>query len=579
MKKLILVAVLTVIVVAPCFAQANPAQTVPFDHWAYDAVNQLVQRGIIIGYPDGTFKGDRAMTRYEFAMAISRMLDVMKLQKGEKGDAGPAGPAGPAGAAGGEAGAMGPVGPAGLTGPAGSAGTVDEAKIAALVNKLTDEFKNELKDMRQDLDYLKDDVGDLGNRVTYLEEQAKGPKVFGWLDYRIGTVGDCVKMDNMFDNLTAMVGVQGRITDGVSGRIAVKSRDQNDNSFVNPAGYPLTAYPFDTANGLGSVLHGGPAVDGYAAETLWLDEANISVNTRWFIPSTWTVGRQFQTYGMGLLVDNERKSQQGVRWQINDIFKSHIDLDAFLGGDDTAFVAPIIAPIIPSDPYNFTPIANPAERHAYGSARLSYSRPTWSVGGNWLQSGVHDEQGWSADVAAQIWGRDIRAEYARLRKNVMGSDVGLGDDAYMISADIWRGRTWRLTGYYSHTDDNYDVVYSVLHPYYETLDPQAEGGLIPTAVGMIPWEKWLRNPLAIPGAGVLGGHLDLRLGSIPFTVAYFDVKGNGGSIVPFNRLWSVGTSKQLTDGVTANLTYAQETANMGGLDNQKLLEASVAVGF
>ncbi|MEN6302945.1 MAG: S-layer homology domain-containing protein, partial [Armatimonadia bacterium] len=89
MRKLILVAILAVIAVAPCFAQANPAQTVPFDHWAYDAVNQLVERGIIIGYPDGTFKGDRAMTRYEFAMAISRLLDV--IPKGDKGDTGPAG--------------------------------------------------------------------------------------------------------------------------------------------------------------------------------------------------------------------------------------------------------------------------------------------------------------------------------------------------------------------------------------------------------------------------------------------------------------------------------------------------------
>ena len=82
MKKLVLVIVLAIVVAAPCFAAANPTQTVPFDHWAYNAVDQLVQKGIIIGYPDGTFKGDRAMTRYEFAMAISRLLDVMKAQGG-----------------------------------------------------------------------------------------------------------------------------------------------------------------------------------------------------------------------------------------------------------------------------------------------------------------------------------------------------------------------------------------------------------------------------------------------------------------------------------------------------------------
>ena len=48
---------------------------VPTDHWAYQAVNNLQERGIVIGYPDGTFGGKRAMTRYEFAVAIDRLID------------------------------------------------------------------------------------------------------------------------------------------------------------------------------------------------------------------------------------------------------------------------------------------------------------------------------------------------------------------------------------------------------------------------------------------------------------------------------------------------------------------------
>lgn len=40
---------------------AGPMDDVPFDHWAYDACDLLVKDGIIIGYPDGTFKGNRAM--------------------------------------------------------------------------------------------------------------------------------------------------------------------------------------------------------------------------------------------------------------------------------------------------------------------------------------------------------------------------------------------------------------------------------------------------------------------------------------------------------------------------------------
>jgi hypothetical protein len=50
-------------------------EDVPLDHWAYDAVKYLEEEGLVIGYPDGTFRGDRTLTRYEFAMVISRMYD------------------------------------------------------------------------------------------------------------------------------------------------------------------------------------------------------------------------------------------------------------------------------------------------------------------------------------------------------------------------------------------------------------------------------------------------------------------------------------------------------------------------
>ena len=47
---------------------------VPKDHWAYSYVKSLADRGLLEGYPDGEFKGDRTMTRYEFAAIIYRAL-------------------------------------------------------------------------------------------------------------------------------------------------------------------------------------------------------------------------------------------------------------------------------------------------------------------------------------------------------------------------------------------------------------------------------------------------------------------------------------------------------------------------
>src|SRR5579862_1729905 len=57
----------------PAYAQGVFAD-VPQGHWAYDAVNELAAHGIFTGYPDQTFGGKRALTRYEFAVAIQRML-------------------------------------------------------------------------------------------------------------------------------------------------------------------------------------------------------------------------------------------------------------------------------------------------------------------------------------------------------------------------------------------------------------------------------------------------------------------------------------------------------------------------
>ncbi len=62
---------------SPASAQAAPFLDTPTNHWAYEAVQDLAKKGIVIGYPDGTYGGKRPMTRYEFAVAIDRMLRTL----------------------------------------------------------------------------------------------------------------------------------------------------------------------------------------------------------------------------------------------------------------------------------------------------------------------------------------------------------------------------------------------------------------------------------------------------------------------------------------------------------------------
>jgi hypothetical protein len=96
----------------------------------------------------------------------------------------------------------------------------------------------------------------------------------------------------------------------------------------------------------------------------------------------------------------------------------------------------------------------------------------------------------------------------------------------------------------------------------------------------VPWEKWLRNPLVETGYRTFGGHLAFRLGTVPFTLAYFDRQAlSGAPAEQYDQLFAVSTSKQLADGITANLTYARQQAAVMGLDDLELLQGGVTVGF
>ena len=56
------------------FAAANPFSDVPAGHWAYNSVSKLAAEGVIEGYGDGTYRGDRNITRYEMAQMIAKAM-------------------------------------------------------------------------------------------------------------------------------------------------------------------------------------------------------------------------------------------------------------------------------------------------------------------------------------------------------------------------------------------------------------------------------------------------------------------------------------------------------------------------
>lgn len=140
MKKkitLALAAAFTLSIAGTVLAAPNAFADVPAKHWAYDSVNKLAKAGMISGYGDGSFQGDRTLTRYEMAILIAKAMNNTEKMN---------------------------------------------AETKATLNKLEDEFKTELGNIGIRLDTLEkksDNVtikGDIRIRYRHVEENAGGVK-------------------------------------------------------------------------------------------------------------------------------------------------------------------------------------------------------------------------------------------------------------------------------------------------------------------------------------------------------------------------------------------------------------------
>jgi polyhydroxyalkanoate synthesis regulator phasin len=157
-----------VLAAMPAYAQ-GPFADVPSDHWAYQAVDKLQKAGIVIGYPDQTYGGKRSMTRYEFAIAISRLLDKITAAPPlpadlvHKGDL--------------DAYAL-------KTDLDKYALKSDLAGFARkedvdTLRRLIDEFRSELVAVGVDLDAVKKRLDDLEKRVKAIEDELKRVRIEG----------------------------------------------------------------------------------------------------------------------------------------------------------------------------------------------------------------------------------------------------------------------------------------------------------------------------------------------------------------------------------------------------------------
>jgi hypothetical protein len=498
---------------------------------------------------------------------------------------------------------------------------VDEAQVRAICAKLCDEFKDELKAIRGNVDTLKDDVAGLGERVTALEER-QGPRPFGWVDYRIGLAGQKVKGDFEFDNLTAKLGVEGQVTPSLFGRVAVKTRNwpfdsngqvldsqnfnsgdfywddlEQNNSVPTVAcsrqmrimGYSFLPDDYDT-----------PFIsvpDNYVGGSIWLDEAYLQFTTKGFGAGRYTAGRQFLNYGLGLVVNNDRQSLQGVRAQYARLFNTDLDFEFFVG-DGSPFYTSSFNEADGSNVYGDLGVntaAGPGD--SYVSARLAFDKPNWSIAGNWLVNGFAGEEAWSVDGWWKYWGeRNIYAEFAEQRKTVNGLDPeqafqeDISPRAFLVMADLWKAPKWSLRGMWARAYNNYDSYYSSLHPYWEE-NTRNFSGLI---VGYVPFELFTRKVPVFGNTMTLGGTFAFELGDWPFELSYYKLSATQGDgeisrmNLPYDELMSVRVSREVASGVNVYLLGAMEKANVTSdeidepvtpWEDAKLVEAGLTIGF
>lgn len=640
MKKVALL--LGVLLMVPVLAIPVSAQVagsfadVPVDHWAYDAVQQLAEAGIIEGYPpDFTFRGQQAMSRYEMAIAIARAGDWVQQQIDQK------------------------IADVGLFDPTKYYTKTDvDQKIAdvnkkiddievigvdmdairkelgdalltpeqrALLNRLQTEFAPELRRINntlQDFDDWRVEVED------WIANVPPPPKILlsGDLRWRFGTYGDEIKLTGEVESYPigplATIGDLPFVISGLkdaykapkfsSTRVRmIASGDVNENlsvklvAFSDPrSNITRPMYLNSDEDDLYIVSPNIWYSDGLMA-TMRFDEAHATFKTSALVPLTATVGRQYFKCGMGLLVDNNQHSFNAAKvvwgeptgWNLTGI-AGLFEREAFDGQGADLFGT------MGQDGYDAWRLAVPFGGYT-----------TLAV--NWLGSGFASETGFSADIAGRIFGFDYSVEYAKLADNAAGLDIQDDDTAYVASVDLVDSASVKL-----------NAKYGLVEPYYALCVDPATGTLgggwsrvpviigpalgLDTAIWNLPlsalhpyasvaadYVDWVDRPLFLSPSNVAKGweimvELPNLLGSnSPLTVRYYDGKAyNPGWIdgIPgapkwrdADRVWTVSLTRNIAENVDWTLLYGRrEVENVlspGSADPLQVLRSEVMVRF
>jgi hypothetical protein len=605
--------------VAP--AQAQPANAeypdVPRGHWAYEAINKLSQAGILEGRPDGNYYGAQPMTRYEFAVAIARLLGKIPPPQvippatnntpGRNGDPGQKGDRG-------EQGPKGDVGPPGpqlpdLVFKRDIANFITRQEVNDLIAALRKEFADELA-------RLGVRVGALEGRVTALENKKVAPPrmttsfglrastgVFGAIDN--GTAG-------AFPGGPGRVIVNGGNAPGGLGFVALPGRSIADRQTrVGDTKFGYTDFELRLTDRISDRLSASAALRslGNTQEDQWAGDseggaylreayavADMTDKKAFLVKNlSAVIGRQRTKIAQGLLYDNDLSPTDQAHLMGNI---GPIKLSGFTGSNDGASTLgvgdqntgtgrPNLGnPYLDSGAVKYlgsnivggggaiVGFAGTADLPAGGAflegneALIRASASLFRIGGrpvelgiSKLLAGVQNQEGYSYDLSLPLFKRTIGVEYVNQQRGFNGVRTPGTPHAYNITVPVLRTKLVDLNAAYGAAEDGFEYfVASSANPYARTYAeavfdrPLALGA--PMVNGNVGGGG--ANYMAAKRAFDVSGTVRVPISFLrrtPIDFRWYNAHGTGG--INLGSVWSVGSTFNVTPGLDLELKYGR----------------------
>jgi len=617
-------------VVAPTLVQAQAQDRaefsdVPTTHWAYPALSKLAAAGILEGYPPtGNYIGQRAMTRYEFAIAIARILEKMPVVT----------PSQP--------GVVYNDGPIkeritvlenrvnGLRQP-----DITKAEVNDLIAALRREFADELARLGARVDVLDKRVTDLEAKVAAPPRLTIAPSVnmkTGYASYIDGGQGfpgrTFLNPDNGNPNSDLAV---------INGGIPVADRKNSYSDNVANRKFTYTDFELRLTDRVSDRLSvnaalrslGSTQEDPWAGESdggVYVREAYATANAKG--GSTITVGRQRTKVNQGLLYDNDLSptDQARIDGKIGPVTltaftgsSNNVGLGTggsnqpyatqgsayYLGGGGTGFDAAtgvFVGSPIDSETFGATVGDDNETLVRAGLNLFKISGRPVSVGYSRLFDGFRNQGGEAVDVTLPLFNRTIGIEVVRQNKyangqDTEGFDAGVGDVddqplAGVVSLNVLRSSILDLNFAYGKADNKFEYfTTSAANPYARSYGeaifdrPLALGAPLLNGSGTGP--AFLAAKQAFDVSGTLRLPLPL-LRRIPLDFRYYEAKSGEnpgtGDRVDLGKVYTLGTKFNVTPGVDFEVKGGiydpdGDDANGNALQKVRYVRIGASVGF